>query len=75
MCVRVCACGGGQGAACALRVGLDNLVPAIPPYLAPPPGAQMYLRVGSHDNVVALRGLCQHEGAMFLVLEYCPRWV
>ncbi|EFN55353.1 hypothetical protein CHLNCDRAFT_134377 [Chlorella variabilis] len=34
---------------------------------------EMYLQLGSHDNVVALRGLCQHEGSMFLVLEYCPR--
>lgn len=34
----------------------------------------MYLLLGSHDNVVALRGLCQHEGCMYLVLEYCPRW-
>jgi hypothetical protein len=33
----------------------------------------MYLGVGSHDNVVALRALCQHESAMYLVLEYCPR--
>ena len=33
----------------------------------------MYLGVGSHDNVVALRALCQHEAAMYLVLEYCPR--
>jgi hypothetical protein len=33
----------------------------------------MYLGVGSHDNVVALRALCQHEGAMYLVLEFCPR--
>ena len=33
----------------------------------------MYLGIGSHDNVVALRALCQHEGAMYLVLEYCPR--
>ena len=33
----------------------------------------MYLGVGSHDNVVGLRALCQHEGAMFLILEYCPR--
>jgi hypothetical protein len=35
----------------------------------------MYLGVGSHDNVVALRALCQHESAMYLVLEYCPRYV
>ncbi|KAL4428326.1 hypothetical protein ABPG75_002415 [Micractinium tetrahymenae] len=34
---------------------------------------EMYLQAGSHDNVVALRGLCQHEGSMYLVLEYCPR--
>lgn len=34
----------------------------------------MYLGVGSHDNVVALRALCQHEGAMHVVLEYCPRY-
>ncbi|PRW44254.1 3-phosphoshikimate 1-carboxyvinyltransferase isoform A [Chlorella sorokiniana] len=34
---------------------------------------QMYLLLGSHDNIVALRGLCQHEGSMYLVLEYCPR--
>lgn len=33
----------------------------------------MYLGVGSHDNVLALRALCQHEGAMYLVLEFCPR--
>ncbi|KAL4522997.1 hypothetical protein Ndes2526A_g07715 [Nannochloris sp. 'desiccata'] len=33
----------------------------------------MYLGVGSHDNVVALRALCQHENAMYLILEYCPR--
>jgi len=33
----------------------------------------MFLGVGSHDNVVALRALCQHEDAMYLVLEYCPR--
>lgn len=33
----------------------------------------MYLGVGSHDNVVALRALCQHEAAMYAVLEYCPR--
>lgn len=28
---------------------------------------------GSHDNIVALRGLCQHQGKLFLVMEYCPR--
>ena len=28
---------------------------------------------GSHDNIVALRGLCQHEGRYALVMEYCPR--
>ena len=28
---------------------------------------------GSHDNIVALRGLCQHQGQLFLVMEYCPR--
>ena len=33
----------------------------------------MFLGIGSHDNVVALRALCQHEGAMHVVLEYCPR--
>jgi len=33
----------------------------------------MYLQAGSHDNVVALRGLCQHGGSMYIVLEYCPR--
>ena len=36
---------------------------------------RMYLTAGGHDNVVALRALCQHEGAMHLVLEYCPRYV
>ncbi|KDD72105.1 protein kinase, partial [Helicosporidium sp. ATCC 50920] len=33
----------------------------------------MYLKAGSHDNVVALRGVCGHAGAMYLLLEYCPR--
>lgn len=33
----------------------------------------MYLGAGSHDNVVALRALCQHEGNMYLIMEYCPR--
>ena len=28
---------------------------------------------GSHDNIVALRGLCQHEEDLYLVMEYCPR--
>ena len=28
---------------------------------------------GSHDNIVALRGLCHHEGRFALVMEYCPR--
>lgn len=37
------------------------------------PQVEMYLLLGSHDNIVALRGLCQHEGSMYLVLEYCPR--
>ena len=28
---------------------------------------------GTHDNVVALRGLCQHQNDIYLVMEYCPR--
>eukprot|EP00891_Asterochloris_glomerata_P006221 jgi/Astpho2/6221/e_gw1.00088.112.1_t len=28
---------------------------------------------GTHDNVVALRGLCQHQNELYLVMEYCPR--
>ncbi|KAK9801881.1 hypothetical protein WJX73_006907 [Symbiochloris irregularis] len=34
---------------------------------------KMNLAAGSHDNIVALRGLCEHEGKVFLVMEYCPR--
>ncbi|KAL6771513.1 hypothetical protein ACKKBG_A26675 [Auxenochlorella protothecoides x Auxenochlorella symbiontica] len=34
---------------------------------------QMYLAAGAHDNIVGLRGLCRHAGALHLVLEYCPR--
>lgn len=34
---------------------------------APAPAA------GSHDNVVALRGLCKHGSHYYLVMELCPR--
>lgn len=34
---------------------------------APAPAA------GSHDNVVALRGLCKHGSHHYLVMELCPR--
>ena len=33
----------------------------------------MYLAIGLHDNVVSLRALCQHNDAMYLIMEYCPR--
>lgn len=33
----------------------------------------MYLGLGSHDNIVALRALCNREDNVDLVLEYCPR--
>jgi hypothetical protein len=34
---------------------------------------QMYLKAGTHDNIVGLRGLCMHDNNVYLVLEYCPR--
>ena len=34
---------------------------------------EMNLGVGMHDNIVALRGLCQKEDKLYLVMEYCPR--
>ena len=34
---------------------------------------QMYLKAGTHDNIVGLRGLCMHDNSVYLVLEYCPR--
>lgn len=35
----------------------------------------MYLAIGFHDNIVAMRALSQHEGNMYLIMEYCPRCV
>ena len=34
---------------------------------------EMNLCVGMHDNIVALRGLCQQDDKLYLVMEYCPR--
>ncbi|KAL3160650.1 hypothetical protein ABBQ32_010571 [Trebouxia sp. C0010 RCD-2024] len=34
---------------------------------------EMNLHSGSHDNIVGLRGLCQHGDDLYLVMEYCPR--
>ena len=34
---------------------------------------QCYHYAGSHDNIVGLRGLCQHGDDLYLVMEYCPR--
>ncbi|GAB4814115.1 hypothetical protein N2152v2_001161 [Parachlorella kessleri] len=36
---------------------------------------EMCLHAGHHDNIVGLRGLCQHENHMYLVMELCPRQV
>ena len=30
-------------------------------------------RAGSHDNIVALRGLTHSENRFALVMEFCPR--
>ena len=35
--------------------------------------AEMAVHAGSHDNVVAVRGLCQWGAALYLVMELCPR--
>ena len=32
-----------------------------------------HARAGSHDNIVALRGLVHHENRFHLVMEYCYR--
>ncbi|DBA89209.1 hypothetical protein WJX77_000076 [Trebouxia sp. C0004] len=34
---------------------------------------EMNLHSGSHDNIVGLRGLCQHGDDLYLIMEYCPR--
>ena len=33
----------------------------------------LHLHSGSHDNVVNLRGLAQHGGHTYLIMELCPR--
>jgi hypothetical protein len=35
---------------------------------------QVVLPLAAVISVLPCRGLCQHEGSMYLVLEYCPRW-
>ncbi|KAK9811688.1 hypothetical protein WJX72_008422 [[Myrmecia] bisecta] len=34
---------------------------------------EMHLHASSHDNVVALRGLCHNKETLYIVMEYCPR--
>lgn len=34
---------------------------------------EMHLSAGWHDNVVGLRGLTQHGGNNYLIMELCPR--
>lgn len=55
------------------RPGPHRACARLPPAHPARPQVEMYLLLGSHDNIVALRGLCQHDGCMYLVLEYCPR--
>lgn len=38
-----------------------------------PSEVELHLHAGWHDNVVNLRGLAQHGGHTYLVMELCPR--
>ena len=67
----------GYKACVAAGTPASNPSPPLAPPTHPNNTSILTLRLacctGSHDNIVGLRGLCQHEDDLYLVMEYCPR--